>query len=798
MKKNFILFFVVLNLSGLGDLTGLMAQSSPRKVINFNFGWEFSREDTSVWRSLDLPHDFQFEQPWDEEVGGARGFKAMGGAWYRKHFKVDKSWTGKRILLDFEGIMYYGDVYFNGAKVGSTEYGYLGFETDVTQLINPEGDNIVTVYANTGAKEGSRWYTGGGLYRDVHLIIKNDLAVARNGVYITSNIGTHAATVNIRVEIDNLHRNKAELSVGAKIFSPDGKLAGETTLIAPKTKKPAEEIALPAVNITNPQLWDTESPNLYTAEITLTSNGDTIDKVTETFGIRTIEYSKEFGFKLNGKKVFLKGVANHHDLGAVGVAAYERSIERLFKRLKEFGFNHIRCSHNPYSKSFLDLADKYGILITDELYDKWSDNSYWGGRDKWTNLWYKHEIEWIKRDRNHPSVILWSFGNELQIREDLAGFPTHDWGVTTYRIMDVLAKRYDNTRPTTVAMHPTRAGAIGKSDPEYNTAIIPPELATVTEISSFNYRYFDYEEYLKHAPDMIIYQSEATTNELLAPFFGMNHNTTVGLAYWGAVEYWGESNGYPKKGWAYSYFNHALEPFPQAYLLKSAFCDTPLVRIGILDKAATTEEWNEQNVGTQDVSSHWNREKGKRYNILVYTNADEAELLLNGKSLGKQQNDRSNIRKRNIISWANVPYEAGKLVAIARNGGKEVARHTIETTGKAVALKMELENPGDWRADGMDLQYVKVYAVDAKGRVVPTDAGEVTFEISGAARLIAVDNGDHYSEELFAPEADGTGKRSLHDGFAMAILRSAQTAGEVKIRAVVKGLKPAEKTVILL
>jgi beta-galactosidase len=259
------------------------------------------------------------------------------------------------------------------------------------------------------------------------------------------------------------------------------------------------------------------------------------------------------------------------------------------------------------------------------------------------------------------------------------------------------------------------------------------------------------------------------------------------LAYWGAIEYWGESNGWPKKGWNYSFFNHSLEPYPQAYLIKSIFSDEPLVHIGVVDNDADTLTWNDVVVGRKAVSSHWNRESGKKYNIFTYTNADEVELLVNGKSVGIQQNS-VDVNKRNMIFWQNIPYVPGKITAIARKDGKEVARHQLETTGKAVALQIETENAA-WKADGMDLQYIKVYAVDSKGRKVPTATGEVSFEVSGAARLIALDNGDHSSDDLF----NGNKKR-LHNGFAMAILRSNQTAGTVKLKVSVIGLKQVEKT----
>jgi glycoside hydrolase family 2, sugar binding len=797
--KNFILLSFLVLQSVL-----VFAQEQPRVSQLFNFDWKFRAGDLKEaqlvtyddddWRVLDLPHDFQIEQTWDESAGGARGFKAMGTGWYRKHFKANPAWKGKRVLLDFEGIMLVGDVWVNGRKVGSTDYGYLGFETDITDLLKYDEDNVVAVWASTGKKDGSRWYTGGGLFRDVHLVIKNPIAIARHGVFVsTPKITEQRAEVSVQVELEGIRNKSLDIEINARILAPDGKTVADTKGKAPqKSKLQTVEVSLPIVTVDSPGLWSCETPNLYTAEVSLVQDGKVIDCVTETFGIRTLEFSPDFGFKLNGKKLFLKGISNHHDLGAVGVAAFDRAIERQFQLMKRFGYNHIRSSHNPYSESFLKLADKYGILVVDELIDKWSDNSYWGGRVPFTQLWYQMIPEWIKRDRNHPSVILWSLGNELQMREDLAGFPTGDWGVTTYRIFDVLVKRYDKTRKTTVAMFPARAGAIGKNEPEFNTKVYPPELATVTEVSSFNYRYLNYAQYLEKCPHMTVYQSEATTNELAAPFFGMDHDKMVGLAYWGAIEYWGESNGWPKKGWNFSFFNHCLEPYPQAYLIKSAFCEEPLVHIGVMDNGKEAIEWNDIMVGSLSLASHWNWTTGCMQNLYTYTNADEVELLVNGKSMGIRKNDRTDITRRNIIYWENIPYgKGGNIIAVARNNGKEVARHRLETTGKATALKMVVENPEDWKADGMDLQYVKVYAVDNKGRVVPDTKDEVTFKVSGAARLIAVDNGDHFTDELFTGNT-----KKLHKGFIMAILRSDRSGGEVVITASSKGLKDAVKKLV--
>lgn len=790
---------------GLFCTTFIFAQNNNENVrINqlFNFGWKFKASevpnaqnltfDDSGWRKLDIPHDFQFEQPWDKSANRGRGFKELGVGWYRKTFKADARWAGKQISLDFEGIMLSGEVWLNGKKIGGTEYGYLGFESDISDIVKYDTVNVVAVRATT--QGGSRWYTGGGLFRDVHLVVKDKISIARHGIFITiPKITTQNAEVSVQVEVAGIKNKELELEINTKIVDPDGKQVAETKTMAPKKSNLVEvEVPLPKVNVANPQLWSCETPNLYSAEVTLVLNGKVIDKLTKKFGIRTIEFSKEFGLKLNGKKVFLKGIANHDDLGAVGVAAYETSIARMMDQIKAFGFNHIRTSHNPYSESFFDLADEKGILVVDELYDKWGSTIAWAGSAPWNDIWYKNIKEWVKRDRNHPSVIMWSLGNELQFQEERWNFPTSDWGVTTYRLMDVVVKRYDPTRKTTVAMYPARAGGIVKKDPDFNVKdkIVPPELATVTDVASFNYCWVDYQEYLKHAPHMIVYQSEAVTNELAAPYFGMDRDKMVGLAYWGAIEYWGESDGWPKKGWNYSFFNHSMEPYPQAWLTKSIFKDEQLVHIGVVDNEGDMKMWNDVLVGQKVISSNWNREAGKKYNIYTYTNADEVELLVNGKSIGVQQNS-TEVKKRNTIYWKDVPFAPGKITAIARKGGKEVARHELETTGKAVALKIEAENP-TWKANGMDLQYIKVYAVDSKGRKVPTATGELTFDVSGAARLIAVDNGDHLSDDLFTGN-----KKALYKGFAMAILRSEQTAGTVKLKVTAPGLKGIEKTFIV-
>ena len=792
----------------------------------FNFGWKFKHGegtaeveyDDSAWRTLNLPHDFQFELPWQEDAGGARGFKPMGEGWYRKTFKADSLWMGRQVLLDFGGLMYYGDVYMNGKKVGSTEYGYCGFECDVTKALRYDTLNVVAVYASTGKKNGSRWYTGGGLYRDVFLKVQNPTHIARHGLYVhTPQVSKDEATVQVEVEVTGFRKHSVE--VVTTLFTADGRqIVSVRDTMNQLTKHTTDELRMMPMKVMEPRLWSPETPYLYRCRADVFDNGILVDQQETQFGIRKIEYGTDFGFKLNGEKVFLKGIANHHDLGAMGVAAFDDAIERQMRQLKAFGFNAIRCSHNPYSENFTKIADRVGLLVVDELIDKWSDNEYWGGRKPFTMLWPSLIKEWVKRDRNSPSVILWSLGNELQTRADWSGFDTNDWGITTYKVFDVMLKRYDATRPTTVAQFPARAGGI-REEKEFKTYHVAPELGVATEVNSFNYQWDAYPGYYEHAPGLILFQSEAVTNQLQAPFYGMNRERGVGLAYWGAIEYWGESNKWPKKGWNYSWFSHTLRPYPQAYLIKGVFePEKPVVHIGVMNGGESVD-WNDVKVGQKTYTESWNWPEGSRKQVCAFTNAEEVELIVNGASLGRQKNDTTDVFKRGVCAW-QVPYgKGGTVTAVAYNNGSEVARHKISTTGGAERILIEEEKilPGEFHADGMSLKYLWIKAVDSKGNVVPDANQQITVTVSGAAELVSLDNGDHYTDELFMPESHvihsgfayfglmnvkeaviTSMTRSLKDGRMLVILRSKQKKGHSQVQVTSAFFKPVKTTIKVL
>ena len=775
-----------LSIALLGLATTLWAQ--PRQIISLNMGWEFSRDSLfNISRTIDVPHDFQIEQPWvapaaDERADNsdvaaniksrlsARGFKEMGAGWYRKTITPDAAMKGKRVLLDFEGIMYVGDVWLNGQYVGGTDYGYVGFEIDVTKLLRFGEPNEIKVKAHTMTEKNSRWYTGGGLFRNVSLVsTPADLYFERHPLYITTRDNRY-----VSISADYTDRTNAKQTcIKVKIYDPNGQLVAEQS--AQRNRNPQTRtlnIQVPEIEIRNPQLWDTETPHLYKVVAQLVrEDGSLADETTEEFGIRTIEYGPEFGFKLNGKKVLLKGYANHHTLGALGAAAYPRAIEKRIQLIKQFGMNHIRTSHNPYSRDFIRLCDKYGILVVDELYDKWT-RQHTGGRVPFYNHWAQDVTEWIKRDRNSPSVVLWSLGNELQQDPNQ---PFNDWGVTCFRMMKPVLHRYDSTRLVTVAMHPRYRN--------WETDSLPCDLAKETDIQAYNYRYMYFPGDGRSFPWMTFYQSEASMAAMGPNYFEMDLDKVIGLAYWGAIDYLGESQGWPAKGWAQGVFDISLNPKPKAYFMKSFLSDEPLVHIAVIEDKSDDMMWNGVQTGDDRLSEIWNREEGSKVNLLVYTNADEVELLLNGKSLGRKENPKDS-KIRNKIEWPNVIYDSGKLQAVAYKNGKAVARHQLETTGKAIKLIAEPDNT-NWKADGQDLQHIRLTAVDAKGRRVLLASDELKFTVDGDASIVAVSNGDITSDEL-----NVTDHRRLWQGSALVILRAGQSPSRITLHTTSQNFKP--------
>ena len=771
-----------------------------RRVMNMDYGWEFSRDSlfTQVER-IDIPHDFQISQPWVAPEAheradnsnaaantrsrlSARGFKEMGEGWYRKTISQEDvrvlcqrkegadsiAFRDVRLLLDFEGIMLVGDIFLDGVRIGGTDYGYVGFEIDVSDRLKLPGDHVLTVRASTMHPENSRWYTGGGLIRPVTLTATNgQLFFARHPLCITTRENRY---VNVSAEYTNLGKSRT-VTMAMRIYAPDGTLVCERTESHRRnTPLRTAEMHFQELEVPDAQLWDTESPRLYQAVVRLMlDDGTVVDEVAEEFGIRTVEMTPDHGLLLNGRKVLLKGFANHHTLGLLGAAAYPRANEQLLMLMKQFGINHVRTSHNPYSRDFIRQCDRLGILVVDELYDKWTQQ-HTGGRVLFMNHWAADVTEWVKRDRNSPSVILWSLGNELQQEPHQ---PFNDFGVTCYEMMRPVVQRYDSTRLVTVAMHPRYRN--------WQTDSLPCELAMHTDVQAYNYRYMYFPGDGRRYPWMRFYQSEASVAAMGRNFFEMDLDRVIGLAYWGVVDYLGESQGWPAKGWAQGVFDITLQPKPRAWFMKSLFSDAPVVHIGVTEQRGD-EMWNGVQTGVDVERDHWNYTEGQLLDLVTYTNADEVELVLNGRSLGIRQNNRAVGAERNQIRWKNVSWQPGAIEAIARTAGKVVARHRIETAGKAVALRLEADHHV-WHADGQDLQQVRVTAVDRKGRRVPQAELPLAFTIQGPARTVATGNGDISSHHVATAEG-----ATLYQGTALVVLRSDTVAGPVRLTVTALGL----------
>ena len=762
--------------------------SAQRHVECLNFGWEFNLNDNDTWKKVDVPHDFQIEQPWvapaaDEKADNtdvaaniksrlsSRGFKEMGKGYYRIHYTPSMDLKGKRVLLDFEGAMYTSDVFLNLKRIWGNDYGYVGYEVDISDMLKYGEDNLIEVACDTREPNNSRWYTGGGLIRNVSIIATpKDLYFERHPLFITTQ---NNQFVSIGAEFVNRTKDPAT-SIALQIIDPDGNTIFNDTCSVKRHKmtRHQEECIAKDIEIKAPKLWDIDTPYLYKVKAQLLRQDGTVaDETNDEFGIRTIEYGADFGFKLNGKKVLLKGYANHHTLGALGAAAYPKAIEKRIKLMKQFGMNHIRTSHNPYSRDFIKLCDKLGILVVDELYDKWT-RQHTGGRTAFEHHWQYEVSEWVKRDRNSPSVILWSLGNELQQDPNM---PYNDFGVTMYKLQKTLLQRYDSTRLVTVAMHPRYRN--------WETDSLPHDLAMITDIQAYNYRYMYFPGDGRRFPWMKFYQSEASTAAMGPNFFEMNLNKVIGLAYWGAIDYLGESQGWPAKGWAQGVFDISLEPKPKAYFMKSFFKpEEPLVHIAVID-SKNEIMWNGVQTGNDGMSDHWNRQPGTEVSLITYTNANEVELVLNGKSLGKKKNPVNDPKQRNQIKWEGITYADGKLEAIAYNKGKVVARHEIETTDKAESL-VAIPEDDQWLADGTDLMHVRIHAVDQMGRRVPMAQDELRFEVNGDARIVAVTNGDINSNEL-----NVTDHRKLWNGSAMVILRAGKSPGKITLKTKSKAFK---------
>jgi beta-galactosidase len=768
--------------------------------------------DDVKWKNTRLPHDWAIEGPFRRDLDNSTGALPWRGiGWYRKAFEIPAPLEGKRVYLDFDGAMANAKVYLNGKLVGGWPYGYNSFRVDLTPALRFGGKNVLAVRLDT-VHWGSRWYPGAGIYRNTRLVVTEPVHVAHWGVAVTTpRISSTAATADFAVSIDNDSNKSASVSAEVAIVSPEGAVVAESspeTLAVPAGKTAAAKLS---VDIPKPMLWSLNAPNLYKAVVRIKSDGELVDEYPVTFGIRTIEATPRDGFKLNGRRVEIKGVCNHHDLGPLGAAVNKRALERQLEILKEMGCNAIRTSHNPPAPELLDLCDRMGFLVVDEAFDCWKRGKrpydYSALFDEWKEKDLKALVD---RDRNHPSVIIWSIGNEV---------PDQGNAKMAKELRDIV-HRLDPTRPVVLCVNSGRVGltpvaqAVDIMGYNYNLGCYPkffarPENAgtpllgseTASCISTRGIYFFPIEKN-KRADFQI------TSYDTYYPGWGCTPDrqfqaldefpATLGEFVWTGFDYLGEPTPYNGDATVLLNFSDPKERARQKKELdKIGRIAVPSRSsyFGILDLCGFPKDrfyayqarWRTE-LPMVHILPHWNwpGRVGKTTPVHVYTSGDEAELFLNGKSLGRKKKGPKEYRLR----WDEVKYQPGELKAVAYKNGKKWAETTVKTSDAPATLSLSPDRP-EIKADGEDLSFVTLRVLDANGIVVPTAAAPVEFSIDGPGEIVATGNGDPTNRIPF-----GSKKRPAFNGLALVVIRSIPgKTGTITLEARSPGLKPAKTAI---
>lgn len=776
-----------------------------RNTEDFNSDWKFALGDfpdasqpvfdDGSWRTLDLPHDWSIEGSFSPNHPAGTGGGALPGGigWYRKTFEVPAADSTKKIFIHFDGVYRNAEVWINGQYLGKRPYGYSSFRYELTPWLNFGGKNILAVKVDNSKQPNSRWYSGSGIYRNVWLVKTGKIHVDLWGTYITTpRVTKESAHIVIRTTVKNASAADQTVTLRTMVFSPEGKkistLKTETTIPAGSTGEVTQE-----ATVTSPQLWSVSHPFLYKALTQVLAGNEVTDNYETPFGIRYFAFDREKGFFLNGEPMKILGVCNHHDLGCLGAAINTRALERQLEILKAMGANAIRTSHNPPAPELLNLCDRMGFLVMDEAFDMWKINKtpFDYGLD--FDEWHQADLrDMILRDRNHPSVIIWSIGNEIP----------EQWDTSGLRIAPELAgivKSLDPTRPITSACN----------NPNPKNYIIR---SNVLDLIGYNYHIEYFPSFLDsfqrgafiasettsalatrgsydmpsdsvriwptdwRSPDMSVMNKDFTCSaydNCRVPW-GSTHEATwkvikkydflSGLFIWTGFDYLGEPTPYPWPARS-SYFGIVdLAGFPKDayYMYQSEWTNTPVLHI----------------------FPHWNWKEGQTVDVWAYTNAEEVELFLNGKSMGTKRKQGDDLHLMWRLTW-----EPGTVKAIARTGGKEVLTKEIHTAGKPARILLEPDRT-KLKADGKDLSFVKISILDDKGNIVPYADNLVKFEVNGAGKLRATDNGNPVSMESFQ-----TSERKAFHGLCLAVIQASDKAGKITLKAVSDGLPEASVTI---
>jgi beta-galactosidase len=720
--------------------------------------------DDSSWQQVDLPHDWAVEQPFERTNNISQGYRARGMGWYRRYFRLDPADHGKHLEIQLDGIATHCTVWVNGVLAARNWCGYTSLYIDITPFAKFGADaNVIAVQVDAVAQEGW-WYEGAGIYRHTWLIKRNPVHIETDGVFANPiRKPNDKWIIPVETTLYNSGKASEKVEVESTLVDPWGKtvIVGSSKAVVDPLKEATAKYTL---NVSSPKLWSLEKPVLYSVHTVVKQNGAMVDDVTTQCGFRTIRFDPDKGFFLNDKHVELDGTCNHQDMAGVGVAVPDSLWDFRVRKLKEMGCNAFRCAHNPPAKEFLDACDRLGLLVMDE-------NRNFGSSPE-----YLKQLDWmVCRDRNHPSIILWSVFNE----EPSQG---SEMGYEMVRRMSEVVKQRDTTRPVTAA--------------QSNSTLNPVNASQAADVAGFNYVYREYDAYHKRYPNKPIFSSEDTSTVMTRDEYTTDRRRAIIDAYDDYVLPWGLSH---RNAWkeiatrpfvagtmVWTGFDYRGEPQPLSWpSAGSSFgcmdlCGFPKTAFWIHEA-----EWiTDRPILHLDPHWNWAGSEGKPIKVFVAANVEKVELILNGKSLGINPVDKFQMLTTNVI------YEPGKLEAVGYNGGKEVARFVVETTGGPAGLKV-IPDRLSLAGDGCDAEPVTIEVVDAQGRVVPAATNIVKFDLTGPGAVIGLNNGDPTCHE-----AEKGDQHSVFHGLAQLILQTVPAGyGEITVHAIAEGLTPAGATI---